>query len=90
VTIVNNGPRKGGEPGSLRTLKAVSSIQAVYQVHRNVRVGDDVNTAPVQTANLAEACEGNPIKLSVEPSGKSYAVTSPSNKHERTFATAKK
>jgi beta-lactamase superfamily II metal-dependent hydrolase len=86
VTIVNNGPRKGGEPGSLRTLKETKSIQAVYQVHRNVRISD-LNTAPELTANLAEACEGNPIRLSVDPAGKSYTVSVPATKHERTFAT---
>jgi competence protein ComEC len=86
VAIVNNGPRKGGEPGSLRTLKETSSIQAVYQVHRNVRISD-LNTAPELTANLAEACEGNPVKLSVDPKGKSFTVSVPANKHERTFAT---
>ena len=60
MTVVNNGPRKGGEPGSFRALKATPSIQAIYQVHRNVRVGDDLNTEALQTANPAEACEGQP------------------------------
>jgi competence protein ComEC len=89
VTVVNNGPRKGGEPGSFRALKATPSIQAIYQVHRNVRVGDDLNTEALQTANPAEACEGQPVKLSVDPTGKSYTVTVPSTKHERTFTTGK-
>jgi competence protein ComEC len=89
VTIVNNGPRKGGEPGSFRALKATPSIQAIYQVHRNVRVGAGLNTEALQTANLAEACEGQPVKLSVDPTGKSYTVSVPSTKHERTFATGK-
>ncbi len=86
VVIVNNGPRKGGEPESLRTVKSTSSVQAVYQVHRNVRI-TDLNTAPELTANLAEACEGNPVRLSVDPGGKRYTVAVPSTKHQRTFAT---
>ncbi len=89
VAIVNNGPRKGGEAGSFRTLKATPSIQAVYQVHRNVRLGADLNTEALQTANLAEACDGNPVKLSVDPTGKGYTVTVPATKHERTFTTGK-
>jgi competence protein ComEC len=89
VTVVNNGPRKGGEPNSFRALKATPSIQAIYQVHRNVRVGADLNTEALLTANLAEACEGHPIKVSVDPTGKSYAVTVPSTKHERVFTTGK-
>jgi competence protein ComEC len=90
VTIVNNGPRKGGEPDSFRALKATPSIQAIYQVHRNVRVGDDLNTEALLTANPAEGCEGHPVKLSVDPTGKSYTVSVPSTKHERTFTTGKK
>jgi competence protein ComEC len=90
VTVVNNGPRKGGEPGSFRALKATPSIQAIYQVHRNVRVGDDLNTEAAMTANLPEACEGHPVKVSVDPTGKSYTVSVPSTKHERVFTTGKK
>jgi competence protein ComEC len=90
VTVVNNGARKGGERGSLGALKATSSIQAVYQVHRNVRLDSAINTEATMIANLAEACDGNPVKLSVDPTGKSYTVSVPANKHERVFATGKK
>jgi competence protein ComEC len=89
VTVINNGPRKGGEPRSFRALKATPSIQAVYQVHRNVRVGADLNTEAMLTANLAEACDGNVVKLSVDPTGKSYTVSVPSTKHEKVYTTGK-
>jgi beta-lactamase superfamily II metal-dependent hydrolase len=90
VAVVNNGPRKGGEPGSFGVLKATSSIQAIYQVHRNVRVGPELNTAPERTANADEACAGNFIKMSVDPTGKTYSVSVPSTGHEQTYETRKR
>jgi beta-lactamase superfamily II metal-dependent hydrolase len=90
VTVVNNGPKKGGDQGALGTLKATPSIQAVYQVHRNVRLGPEVNTAPELTANIEEKCAGNHIKLTVEPDGKTYALAVPATKHEKSYQTRKK
>ena len=90
VTVVNNGPKKGGEPGAFAALKATPSIQTIYQVHRNVRVGPELNTAPELTANMEEKCEGNHIKLTVEPDGKRYALVVPSTKHEKTYETLAK
>src|SRR5215213_3687279 len=72
VAVVNNGPRKGGEAGSFATLKSCTSIQTIYQLHRNVRLPPETNTAPELTANQDEACGGNHVKLTVEPDGKTY------------------
>ena len=90
VAVVNNGPKKGGEAGSFGALKACSSIQSIYQVHRNVRVGPELNTAPELTANMEEKCTGEHIKLSVEPDGKKYALVVPATKHEKVYETRKK
>ena len=79
-----------GEPGSFGALKACSSIQSIYQVHRNVRVGPELNTAPELTANTDEKCTGNHIKLSVDPDGKRYALHVPATNHEKTYDTRKK
>jgi beta-lactamase superfamily II metal-dependent hydrolase len=90
VTVVNNGPRKGGDPNTFAALKATSSIQAIYQVHRNVRLPAEQNTAPDLTANQNETCEGNHVKLTVEPDGKKYALAVPATKHEKTYETRAK
>jgi competence protein ComEC len=87
VAVVNNGPKKGGEPKSFAALKATPSIQTIYQVHRNVRVGPEGNTAPELIANMEEACQGNHVKLSVEPDGKNYALLVPATKHEKSYQT---
>src|SRR5205823_2538830 len=38
VAVFNNGPRKGGDPSVIATLRRVPEIQAIYQLHRNVAV----------------------------------------------------
>jgi hypothetical protein len=45
------------------------------------------NTADEFIANLERDCAANYIKLSVDPTGKSYTVTIPANGHKRTYQT---
>lgn len=86
VAVMNNGPRKGGQPRSFATLKQQPSIRALYQVHKNVKPGEEhANTAEERIANVNEACRANLIKLSVAPDGRSYTVSIPAAGHERTF-----
>lgn len=87
VSVMNNGPKKGTAPGTLAALKNSPGLQASYQVHRNVRPGEEPGTSDDHTANLPEKCDGNFIHLAVEPDGKHYTVTIPANGHRRTFAT---
>jgi competence protein ComEC len=86
VVVFNNGPRKGGEKGSIAAASALKSAQGVYQMHKNVGEGA-INTAPERIANLEENCAGQYLKLSVEPSGKSYTVSVPSARLQRSYKT---
>jgi len=90
VAVVNNGPRKGGEPGTFATLKATPSIQTIYQLHRNVRVGPEQNAAPELVANADESCKGNLVKMSVAGDGKSYSLTIPATNFAKTYETRSK
>lgn len=74
VAIFNNGPRKGGHPDVTKTLRATPSVQAIWQVHRNVTVGPELNTKPSMIANMDENCKGEFIHLRVAPDAKSYTV----------------
>jgi competence protein ComEC len=75
VAIFTNGSRKGCEPSVTTTLRRVPGIQAIYQMHRNVRVGAQENTDPEYIANPEEKCMGESIRLAVAADGKSYSVT---------------
>jgi hypothetical protein len=74
----------------VETLRSSPGIQAMYQMHRNVREDRENNTADEFIANLEEKCQGNHLKLSVESSGKSYTVTIPASGHQRTYQTRTK
>jgi len=88
VAIMNNGVTKGCMPDVFAALKAAPSVQAVYQVHKNLRPdGATNNVADEYIANHEKDCKGNHIKLSVDPTSKSYTVSIPAHKHERTFKT---
>lgn len=69
VVVVNNGPTKGAEPGTMRTLKSVSSIETVWQIHRNMKTGPELNTDPRFIANQSAECTVEFIKASASPDG---------------------
>lgn len=87
VSVMNNGARKGTARATVETLKSSPGIQAMYQVHRNIREDTENNTENEFIANLEEKCSGNFIKLTVEPTGRSYTVSIPATGHRRVFQT---
>lgn len=87
VAIINNGPKKGCNPNTVATLRATKSIEAIYQLHRNLRPGEEqcnVSNASY-IANENENCDGNYVALCVDPAAKTYTVRIPATKNERTF-----
>lgn len=68
VVVVNNAPNKGAEPETMKTLMGVEGIEAVWQVHRNLRTGPELNTQPRFIAN-PEGEAGQFIKASVRADG---------------------
>jgi competence protein ComEC len=87
VAVMNNGAKKGGQAGVVKDLRALPSLKALFQVHRNVQTGPGDNAAPEFVANDEEKCEGHGIVLSVEPDGKRYRVEVPSKGTTRSFET---
>jgi beta-lactamase superfamily II metal-dependent hydrolase len=88
VAVMNNGVRKGCEPEVFATLKGTKSLEAIYQVHKNLRADGAVNNVADEfIANREEKCKGNFIKLSVAADGKEYTVSIPANGHEKTYRT---
>ena len=66
VAIMNNGPRKGGSPATVKRLRSIPSIQAAYQLHRNAATSDDDNTDASLIANK-DGSEGEFIRVRVVP-----------------------
>ena len=87
VTIMNNGATKGCGPETIKTLRQSPSIQAAYQLHKNVRPDSTFNTQTEYIANQKKECKGNFISLEVAPDGKTYTVSIPANGHQQTFQT---
>jgi competence protein ComEC len=87
VSVMDNGARKGGAEATLASLRGAASIQTMYQLHRDLRGGKEFNTDDPFIANLNEKCAGNYIKCSVDPSGKSYAISIPATGFTKTYQT---
>ena len=90
VVVMNNGARKGGEPGTWATLKSTPTIAAIFQLHRNVRVGSEGNTAAELIANDDEKCAGNIVRMNVAADGASYTLSIPATGVSRAFKTKAK
>ena len=89
VTVCCNGPTKGAAAETIATLKQVQSLQAMYQLHRNVKLADSEQAPAENIANAAETvnCKGNWIKASVAKDGNSYTIQVGANGKPRTFET---
>jgi competence protein ComEC len=84
VAIMNNGTKKGGHPDSVKSLRAVSSLKALYQVHRNITTSEAENAAPEFIANVDE--NGNEmIWVSVDAAQKTFTVTNGRTKASQSF-----
>lgn len=94
VVVMNNGPKKGGQPGTFAAIRTAKSVQALYQVHQSFNVPAEENAPREFVANHenltgpdALKCPANVIKMSVASDGKSYTVAVPSSNHSKTYRT---
>lgn len=94
VVVMNNGPKKGGQPGSFAAIRSAKSVQALYQMHQSYNVPAETN-APVEfianrenlTGPAAARCTAHLVKMSVAPDGRSYTISIPAHGHSRTYRT---
>jgi competence protein ComEC len=87
VAVINNGTTKGCDPLMFATLKETPSIEAIYQVHKNLRNDGSPNAPDEYIANAEQACKANYVKLSVDPTGATFTMSVPSTGHSRTYPT---
>jgi beta-lactamase superfamily II metal-dependent hydrolase len=76
VSVMCNGPEKGGDLETQLTLRKCKSIKATFQLHRNVRLSDSEQAPAELIANSGTTadCQGVYLKASVAADGKSYTV----------------
>ncbi|MEQ1860200.1 MAG: MBL fold metallo-hydrolase [Chthoniobacteraceae bacterium] len=88
VSVMNNGPKKGTSASAMAALRSSPGLQAMYQVHKNVRPdGAENNTTDELIANRDEQCAAHYIKLTIAPDAKTYTLSIPATGHTRTFQT---
>jgi competence protein ComEC len=83
VTIINNGPTKGGDPLGWKVLRSSPGLEEIWQLHFALAGGSEANTNDVFIANPAEDL-GEYIKVSAEPTG-AFTVVNHRNKFTRTY-----
>jgi beta-lactamase superfamily II metal-dependent hydrolase len=76
VSVCNNGPRKGGHPGVVSTLRRLPDIEGIYQLHRNLGAKDGETADADRIANDGRKKEsGAGIVVKVAADAKTYTVT---------------
>ena len=85
VAIMNNGPRKGGSANTVKWLRELPSLQALYQLHRNITTSDEQNTAPEYIANLDDKTS-EMVWVSVDAVKKTFSVTNGRTKTSKSFS----
>ncbi len=90
VAVMNNGHTKGCMPDVFADLKSLTSLKAIYQVHKNLRPDGSLNNVSdefIANHHPADKCEGHFIKLTVNGDGNQYTIAIPSTKHIATYRT---
>jgi len=85
VAIMNNGARKGGSVPAWKAVRSSPGLEDLWQLHFAMAGGSENNTPDVFIANTEEACQGQWLRVTVEPSG-AFTVYNSRNKHEKTYA----
>jgi len=83
VAVMNNGPRKGGDPEVLEMLNNSPGMQDVWQLHFSPAAGDK-NARADCIANLQARCEGKLIRISAQRNG-AFTVTNTRNGYSKTY-----
>jgi competence protein ComEC len=91
VSVMNNGPTKGGMGEVMATLRTLPELKAQFQVHKNVRPDGSTNNCPEECiANLAAECAGHFVRCTVSPNGTRFTMVARPGAAERTFETRRR
>ena len=89
VAVMCNGPIKGGAAQTIETLRKAESLEALYQLHKNLALRPEAQAPAEYIANVETTaqCRGKYIKASVAPDGNSYTLKVGAEGKSRTFKT---
>jgi len=82
--VVDNGPRKGGDPEALKLLKAMPGLEDLWQIHFSIAGAKEANAPDTFIANVDERCQGLYLKLSAQADG-SFTLYNPRNKYTKSY-----
>jgi beta-lactamase superfamily II metal-dependent hydrolase len=84
VIIMNNGPRKGGDPEAWKVLRASPGLEDLWQLHFAIAGGKETNSPDTFIANVEERCEGKYLKVSAMADG-SFTIYNSRNKYMKSY-----
>lgn len=86
VAIMNNGPRKGGHPDTVKALRELPTLKDLWAVHRNVTSTAEQNAATDLIANLEEQNDAaHLIRVAVDTAKRTFTVTNDRNGVNRSY-----
>ena len=87
VTVMCNGPKKGGAEQTIKTLREIKSLKDQFQLHRNVDLEASQQTSAEFIANSQETadCQGQWVLAKVAADGSTYTVQIGSEGKKNTY-----
>lgn len=86
VALMINGPRKGGHPDTIKWLRELPSLKALYQLHRNIETSAEQNSPAEFIANLEEQPDAaHMITVSVDAKKGAFTVTNGRTKKSSSY-----
>jgi hypothetical protein len=89
VTVMCNGPTKGGAESTLNTLREIKSLQDMFQLHQNIALDPSLQAPSEFIANTGDTagCKGQWVKAVVAPDGGSYTLQIGPDGKKHTYQT---
>ena len=86
VAIMNNGPRKGGHPDTVKWLRELPSLKGFWALHRNITSAPEQNAAEDFIANPdPKNDEARMIRVAVDAARRNFTVVNDRNGKSETY-----